>query len=91
MCLDWIRLARDVDWWMALVNTVMNLPVPWLAKRLLASQEGLYSMELLKDGRSVKMTTHAIWDTNKETIWTSLNPWTTAILYFKLFNLHLSR
>jgi hypothetical protein len=28
MCLDWIRLARDVDWWMALVNTVMNLPVP---------------------------------------------------------------
>jgi hypothetical protein len=26
--IDWIDLAQDRDWWKALVNTVMNLPVP---------------------------------------------------------------
>jgi hypothetical protein len=26
--MDWIRLARDRDQWWALVNRVMNLPVP---------------------------------------------------------------
>jgi hypothetical protein len=26
--MDWIDLARDRDQWRALVNTVMNLPVP---------------------------------------------------------------
>jgi hypothetical protein len=26
--MDWIELARDRDQWSALVNTVMNLPVP---------------------------------------------------------------
>jgi hypothetical protein len=25
--MDWIRLAKDRDQWMALVNAVMNLPV----------------------------------------------------------------
>jgi hypothetical protein len=25
---DWIDLAQDKDWWMAHVNTVMNLRVP---------------------------------------------------------------
>jgi hypothetical protein len=26
--MDWIDVARDRDRWRALVNTVMNLPVP---------------------------------------------------------------
>jgi hypothetical protein len=26
--MDWIDLAQDIDQWMALVNTVMNLRVP---------------------------------------------------------------
>jgi hypothetical protein len=26
--MDWIDLAQDMDQWMALVNTVMNLRVP---------------------------------------------------------------
>jgi hypothetical protein len=25
---DWIRLAQDRDQWWAVVNTVMNIPVP---------------------------------------------------------------
>jgi hypothetical protein len=26
--MDWIELAQDMDRWQALVNPVMNLPVP---------------------------------------------------------------
>jgi hypothetical protein len=26
--MDWIDVAQDRDWWGALLNTVMNLPVP---------------------------------------------------------------
>jgi hypothetical protein len=25
--MDWIHVDEDRDWWLALVNTVMNLPV----------------------------------------------------------------
>jgi hypothetical protein len=28
--MDWIDLAQDRDQWKALVNTVMNLPVPYV-------------------------------------------------------------
>jgi hypothetical protein len=33
---DWIDLAQDIDQWQALVNTVMNLQVPFLEKCLYA-------------------------------------------------------
>jgi hypothetical protein len=25
---DWIHLAQNMDWWQAVVNTIMNLQVP---------------------------------------------------------------
>jgi hypothetical protein len=32
---DWINLAQDRDWLQALVNMVMNLWVPWMARNFL--------------------------------------------------------
>jgi hypothetical protein len=35
--MDWIDLAQDSNQWRALVNTVMNLRVPWNAGKFLSS------------------------------------------------------
>jgi len=50
---DWMHLTQDRGQWRASVNTLMNLRVPqkrgnsWLVVWLVASQEGLFSMELI--------------------------------------------
>jgi hypothetical protein len=35
---DWIGLAQDRNRWWALVNSVLNLRVPWFAERLSSGQ-----------------------------------------------------
>jgi hypothetical protein len=51
--MDWIDKAQDRERWRALVNEVMNFGfhktrgISWLTDDLLASQEGLCSMELV--------------------------------------------
>jgi len=48
--MDWIDLAHGRDWWLVLVNAVMNLRVAenawnFLSENPLSSQEGLCSMD----------------------------------------------
>jgi len=51
--MDWIDLAQERDMQQAFVNAVMNLRfykilgILWQAEGLLASQKGLWSMELV--------------------------------------------
>ena len=52
--MDWIDLDQDSDRWRALVNAVVNhffpkkIPeISWLTKKMLASQERLWSVELV--------------------------------------------
>jgi len=37
VCVDWIHMAQDKDQWQALVDTVMNLLVPYRAGNFLIS------------------------------------------------------
>ena len=45
--MDWIKLAQDRGRWWALVNAVEILPISPAGKELPASQEGLYSMQVI--------------------------------------------
>jgi hypothetical protein len=60
---NWINLAQDTDQWRDLMNIIMKLPVPisWLYKPVLATQEILCSKELNRPlGRSSRTRKHTI-------------------------------
>jgi hypothetical protein len=52
---EWKVLAQDRDWWRTIINALVNLQIPQnaenflLAENLLASQEGLCSMERVSE------------------------------------------
>jgi hypothetical protein len=58
---DWFYLAQNIDRWRSLVNTVMNLLLPYSAENffLLSSQEGLCSMELVIHSFSFRINTES--------------------------------
>jgi hypothetical protein len=65
---DWMHVAQDRDQCRAVVNTVMNLRVPWMAGNILAtdwlltSQEGLCSVQLFTNPWVVLSS--PLWTTN---------------------------
>jgi len=60
---DWMHLAQDRDQWQTFVNTVMNLWIPqkvdFLTEWLLASQEGLSSIQLVQSAGTLTSSTKA--------------------------------
>jgi hypothetical protein len=50
--MDWIGLAKDRNWWRAVVNSVLNLRVPWNAGKL--------SSGLTSSGLSVSAQLHIV-------------------------------
>jgi hypothetical protein len=45
--MDWPYLAQDRGQWLALVNTAMNMGISLTTEKLLAFQDGFYSMNLV--------------------------------------------
>ena len=77
--MDWIDLAHNRSKWRALVNVVMThkmWEISWLAANLLASQEGLRSMELfiylLLINKPVRNEDHAPSNSGFSEHWTML-------------------
>jgi hypothetical protein len=62
---DWIGLAKDRNRWRAVVNSLLNLRVPWNAGKLssglsssgLSSSAQLYGVSLLRTNVAMKVST----------------------------------